>query len=161
MGKDIFGNELMSLGGVFTADEGIITFPTVNPNSTGIFMIQTITITQAQNTGIIYDLASNYVMLTKGKPAFGQCTFAQIIGPKVEMEDFFNQFGNICNASKNILDVILTRGACEGETQVSKRIALRLYNCFINTMSLASDVGSYQIRQDLTLFFRQMSRIES
>ena len=109
---ELFTRAQNVFGGAFAADLGKLTF---GEGLTGT-LVQNLNATYMQNVSRLYEVGNSgdaakvyYV----GGRAQGQMGIARVVGPSVTVCDFYEKFGNVCNAGQNLVQLTLNPLACD------------------------------------------------
>ncbi len=108
---DLFTRTEVDFGGGMTSQFGMVT---PKNGLTGVLM-QNLSLSYQQQVTRLYELGKQgfktkvyYV----GGRAMGNVSAAHVIGPGVSMRLFYDNFGDVCNAQNNELDLKLTPNIC-------------------------------------------------
>ena len=158
---DIFGTTI-NFGGAFRAQKGIIL--TDVPGLDGILM-QNINVTYNRPVHRIYELGMADIDINfyyiEGRPQ-GTMTAAHVIGPGKDMIQYYEQFGNVCNADKNTIALSLTPNMCplpqrEGN-QPPKIPSMTIYatNCVLMAVGISTTADNLIINENSQLMFNTL-----
>jgi len=159
---DIFGAAI-EFGGAFRAKKGIILSEV--PGLDGILM-QNINITYNRPVQRIYELGMagkpvNFYYI-EGRPQ-GTMTATHVIGPGKDMIQYYEQFGNVCNADKNTIALSLTPNMCplpqrEGQNQQPKIPSMTIYatNCVLMAVGISTTADNLIINENSQLMFNTL-----
>ena len=109
---DIFNRNASNLAGVFVADAAKL----VLAGSLGV-LVQQMQINYAQTITRLYEVGANaangasntyYV----GGRTNGQMSLNRVVGPSNSITTFYTQYGDVCKANKNQINLTLTQTDC-------------------------------------------------
>ncbi len=109
---ELFSRAQNEFGGAFSADLGKLVF------GEGLMgtLVQNLNATYMQNVSRLYEVgnsgAASKVYYVGGR-AQGQMGIARVVGPSVVVCDFYAKFGNVCNAGKNLIQLVLDPLDCD------------------------------------------------
>lgn len=119
--NDIFGSQSSTFGGAFSADDALMTFPSIRDAQTGEataaevpLLLQSASFQYNQAVTRLYELTSNNIYYVRGR-AQGQGTLNQILGPAKLSQNFMTTYGSVCNAANHDLNFTMLAG-CEDES---------------------------------------------
>jgi hypothetical protein len=108
---DIFNRNTDSFGGSFAADNGTITFPALiggNGADAGL-LVQNMGVNYSQQVTRLFEVGSPKIYYVGGRTS-GQASIARVIGPRKIAAEFYQTYGDICNARTNTLHFSMTTG---------------------------------------------------
>ena len=167
IGDEIFKNTQLKLNGAFTADRGIITSQQGLPG----VMMQTFGLQYQQNVSRIYDLgvagetANVYII---GGRSQGMLNVGHIVGPKLAMKKYYQNFSDLCQADKNDITVGLSKADCLGnglggaiqQALGGKRISYTAKFCVLQNVALNVSAQDMLINQQSQLSFSNLEYTE-
>ena len=113
---DVFQRTTDRFGGAFAADKAKLNFPSVTSvaNQAGDFglLIQRLQTTYQQQVTRLYEVGRPSVYYVGGRTS-GDSNLDRVIGPKGIQKNFYTQFGDVCNALKNTMEIKLEGGCGE------------------------------------------------
>lgn len=144
---DIFGRKISGLGGVFNTSEALFTISA--PGFSGVkSLVQNVQIQYSQEFKDLFELGSNNIYMTKGRPR-GRMTVGSIVGGGISKA--FT--GDPCNSA-----TINVRALAGGECGLgSGQVNYTLHNCFVVDFGLSVAVEDMMIRQNMVFTFSNLS----
>lgn len=109
---DVFKDSEFNFGGAFPANKGIIN--TIGGSLTGTLM-QNLGVNYAQQIQKIYELGKagerTNVYYVGSRPS-GSMQVGHILGPGVQLAQYFIKYSDVCQAGTNIIDLNLSGQVC-------------------------------------------------
>ena len=134
---DMLNRKLTESGGSMSVDDTLLTFPGLAGRAAFIpYIVTQLGINYAQQISRIYGLNMSKVFLVSGR-AQGNATLQQILSPGGSLKNFYETYGDVCNAARNLLSFSVRQG-CGTQTFGVQRFTAG--TCLANT--LAIQVGS-------------------
>lgn len=155
--SDLFKRTEVAFGGSMAADKGLIV---PNKGLTGILM-QNLNLTYSQNVSRIYELGKfgeKISMYLIGGRSQGQMGAAHVIGPRVTMKQFYDNFSDVCEAGTNDIK-ILVQAQCD--TAVSNRLAYNAKYCVLVQVGMAVGAADFVINENSALMFSNLEYDET
>jgi hypothetical protein len=111
---DVFGRTPLQFGGAFSADAATVTFGSISSENTGLdagigLLTQQLGINYQQPVTRIYEIGTHNVYYIAGR-CQGNANVARILGPRPIMTAFYEQYGDVCNASENVIQFYAETG---------------------------------------------------
>lgn len=147
MPQDVFGRTVAAYGGSFAADTARLVF---NAAPSSGLLVQNINFQYSQNITRLYDLGDNKVYYVGGRTQ-GQLSIARVIGPRVLLAQFYQQYGDVCNARGNMCMFQMQRG-CEGAS-----FSYTMMYCVITTIGVSAAAADMVINEQSTLMFSSLT----
>lgn len=164
---EMFKRTELNFGGAFAADRGLFV---PNGGLTGVLM-QNINVAYGQQVSRLYEIgASGQVtnVYYVGGRASGNFGTGHVIGPRVLLKAFYEEYSDVCRAGQNIATVSV-RANCGGtapiggvgptrptEGAASKRLIYRLRFCVLTNVTLAVQASDFVINESSQLMFSNM-----
>lgn len=150
---DIFKRTEVDFGGAFTSEKGLIV---PNKGLTGILM-QNFQIQYSQNVTRIYEIGRSgqktKVYLVGGRSQ-GTLSAGHIIGPGVAMQQFYDNFSDVCQANTNDIQIKLTSNICAGGETTS--IGYKAKYCVLTSIGISVAAQDFVISESSQLMFSGM-----
>lgn len=111
MATDIFNRTATTVAGVFTADQGRLSFGGGVPTA----LVQNFNATYSQLINRLYEvgnLGQNTFVYYVGGRTNGNLTIGRVVGPAVLIGAYYTRFGDVCKAKGNSLDFALAQVDC-------------------------------------------------
>jgi len=150
MAQDVFGRTVATYGASFAADTARLVF---SQAPTSGLLVQNINFQYSQNVSRLYDLGDNKVYYVGGRTQ-GQASVARVVGPRVLLAQFYEQYGNVCNARSNHATFEMQRG-CEGAT-----FSYNMKFCVITTIGVAVASADMVVNEQSTMLFSSLTYAE-
>jgi len=112
---DLFNRQNDAYGGSFASDGASVTFPQVGalagvgPSGGVGLLVQNLQLSYAQMVTRIYELGTSQVYYVGGRSQ-GSMGMGRIVGPRAVQLGFYQQFGDVCNADLNQLQISVRIG---------------------------------------------------
>lgn len=158
---DIFSRENDAYGGSFAADGAAITFPQFGGVGAGGgvgLLVQNISVQYSQMITKIYELGTKNCYYIGGRSQ-GSMSMSRIIGPRPIQLDFYQKFGDVCDAATNNIDISVRTGCPTGGTQEGA-VRPSVYSCkFCVIMTIGMSVAAQDmvINEQLQMMFGSMT----
>ena len=118
---DIFNRAGNQFGGSFASDAAKIVFGTGGTGSGDVIggsggvglLTQTAQLNYSQQITRLYEIGSNFTFLVAGRTQGGM-SLGRILGPRKVQTAFYQNYGNVCNASNNNLSIVMETGCPTG-----------------------------------------------
>jgi hypothetical protein len=108
---DIFNRTTDAFGGSFAADSATITFPALinNGGAEAGMLVQNLSCSYQQQVTRLFEVGSPNIYYVGGRTA-GQSSIARVIGPRKMAREFYQTYGDVCNAKTNTLQFAAVAG---------------------------------------------------
>lgn len=149
---DLFKRTELDFGGAMAADRGLIT---ANKGLSGVLM-QNLQLTYSQQVTRIYELGDagkKTAVYYIGGRSQGQLNAAHIIGPKVTMQAFYANFGDVCQARTNDISITM-QAQCDG--QASRRVNYKAKFCVLVQVGMSVAAQDFVINENSSLMFSNL-----
>lgn len=146
----VFKRSQLDFGGAFTADRGLLTFAGGGAAGISPILGQNLNLVYAQQMTRLYEVAdgtappSLYVI---GGRSQGTLQMARVVGPGVQMEAFYERYGDVCMLPYNSLNLQM-QAVCGDPAESGKQHANLLYAL---RYCLLTQIGLGVNSQDLIL----------
>lgn len=135
--SDIYNRKLAEHGGSFSVDDTMLTFPNIPGQAAFVpFIVTQVGLNYAQQVSRIYGMNMNKVFLVSGR-AQGSGSMQQILAPQADLADFYQTYGNVCNADKNVLQFALRSGCGAGAVNANVQRFLASL-CIVSQLGISS-----------------------
>lgn len=157
---DLFRRTEVDFGGAMTAQTGMIV---PNRGLTGVLM-QNFNIQYSQNVTRLYELGRSReitkVYYVAGR-AQGSLSAAHVIGPGVSMQQFYDNFSDVCNAQNNDCQITLTPNLCQSvrvagvvtPIGVASNTTYRAKYCVLVAIGLSVAAADFVVNENSQLMF--------
>ncbi len=154
---DLFKRTELNFGGAMASDKGLLT---PNRGLTGVLM-QGMQINYAQSVTRIYEIGqagktSNVYYI--GGRAQGSLSVNHIIGPALTMQEFYNNFSDVCQARSNSIEIVLQANC--GDTTASQKIVYTAKYCVLVNVGLSLNSQEFVIGNSSQLMFSNLAYAE-
>ena len=144
MSQDVFSREV-TFGGAFSADGARITFADLGAG----LLVQNLNYQYQQSISRLYEVGSPDIYLVAGRTQ-GTVTMNRVVGPKRILPEFYQQYGNVCNAGNNNIKFSAATG-CGGA--VSTRQVIDIRHAIVTALGGAVNANDMIINESLTMMF--------
>ena len=158
---DIFERTGNTLGGTFAADAATIVFATggVGGNAAGGsggvgLLTQNVQVGYQQQVTRLYEVGSNYTFLVAGR-TMGTLSLGRVLGPRPVQTQFYQNYGNVCNAANNIINLAMTEACTAGSTSGSGTgsLAFKLNNVVLTSISISIAAQDMLVNEQVQAMF--------
>ena len=161
---NIFGRASQTLGGVFLADYGKISFGAAVSSA----LVQNVNFTFRQTVNRLYELGNSggvgdetNVYYVGGRQE-GNLTIGRVIGPSHDVSDFYCKFGCVCKATENNLILDLGQGDCLGQPcsaapRAGDILSYKLEQCVITQVGVTVAAQDMLINENVQLMFNNVT----
>jgi hypothetical protein len=146
--NDLFSRNVNTLGGVFAADQSNLSFGQIPAGLTQSAQFQ-----YSQMVNKIFEVESPAIYYVGGRTS-GSGQLTQILGPKRVMQAFYEQFGNMCNARRNTINMTLRAVDCDSSRVNGTEMSARL--CVLNNVSLGVESQGMLFNASSSLLFSNL-----
>lgn len=154
--SELFSRTEVDFGGAMSAQFGVVT---PAGGLTGVLM-QNVQLNYSQQVTRLYELG-NAGMTTKvyyvGGRAQGTMGVAHVVGPGVSIKQFYDTFGDVCQAQSNTLQIDLTPNLCEG----NDRVAYDCKYCVLTSIGMSVAAQDFVINENSQLMFSGLEFVGS
>lgn len=150
---DIYNRNTDTYGGSFAADQAKVLFPAMI-NGLGAdagLLVQNMTATYTQQISRVFEVGSSAIYYVGGRTA-GQASIARIIGPKKIAKEFYQTYGDVCQARTNTLHFSVSTG-CDTDTVGFSRAAYTAHFVVITTVGISIGAADMLINENLQMMF--------
>jgi hypothetical protein len=144
----VFKDTAFNFGGAFPANKGVIT--SIGGTLSGVLM-QSMDVRYQQQVQRIYELGiaqkQTSVYFVGAKPS-GNVSVNHIMGPGVALAKYFTDFGDMCNANHNHLQINLSGQICNPDAQGGNNFPACVMTaglCTLNNVGFSTNVGNMLI----------------
>jgi hypothetical protein len=145
---DIFGRNVIPVGGVYSSDTAIMTVSGATSSGVGA-LVQNVECTYSQQINQIFELGSNQVYMQLGR-AQGQLTVGKILSTS----DFDRTLFNSCSGGGTV--IIEATSGCFGSANAATGATLT--GVFITQYGITMTTQDLLIRENLTAVFTGMQQ---
>jgi hypothetical protein len=159
--NDIFSRNSSQLGGVFAADQAKLTLL-----GGTIMLVQRLNMSYSQMVTRLWEVGGPNIYYVVGRTQ-GQMGLDRVIGPTGTIKDFYNTFGNACNARSNTLSFSLQQTDCSADENTDEagtgisasagKASYTLQNCVITQVAVGVAAQDMIISENTTLLFSSLS----
>lgn len=150
---DLYNRTSSKLGGVFSADGASITFSGVinsSGDAGGVGLLsQNMNVQYRQMITQLYEIGSQDTFLVAGRTQ-GSFQMSRILGPRPVLPAFYKQFGDVCQADRNMLGFSVASGC--GTTAAAK-MSFKIRNIVLENVALSVNAGDMMISDQLSARF--------
>lgn len=139
--------------GSFRADTATVTIGGLD--GCGL-LLQQLNFVYRQQITRLYELGSNGIYYVAGR-AQGQLSVSEIVGPTAIALGFIRQFGDVCQAQNNNLDI----GATAGCDKQATAFRYKIQGCVITSISAGIQARDVIINQQLQMEFAALDLVDS
>lgn len=154
--SDIFKRTELKFGGAFAADKGLIT---PNKGLTGI-MMQSLSLNYAQNVTRLYEIGrageSANVYYVGGRSQ-GSMQAAHVLGPKVSMKQYYENFSDVCQAETNDIELRMANAECHSG---GKSVKYKAKYCVLIQIGMSVTSQDLVINENSQLMFSNLEYTE-
>jgi hypothetical protein len=143
---DIFSRASNQLGGSFAADSALIVFSggslagggatIVGPSGGVGLLTQQLQVSYQQQISRLYEVGTNFTYLVAGR-TMGNMSMGRILGPRPVQQQFYLNYGNVCNAALNNLTLQMETGCPTGPATGSQG-GLGMFHFDVKSLVLTS-----------------------
>ena len=155
---DVFKRTELNFGGAFAADKGLIT---PNKGLTGV-MMQNLSLNYSQNVTRIYEIGkvneTPHVYYIGGRSQ-GTMQAAHVIGPKLAMKEYYENFSDVCEAETNDIEIKLTKADCRPGGG-AKTISYKAKYCVLIQIGMSVSAQDLVINENSQLMFSNLEYTE-
>lgn len=144
MSQDVFSREV-TFGGAFSADGARVTFADFGAG----LLVQSLNYQYQQSISRLYEVGSPDIYLVAGRTQ-GQVSMQRVVGPKRILPEFYQQYGDVCNAGNNNVKFSASTG-CGGA--VSTRQTIDIRHAIVTALGGAVNANDMIINESLTMMF--------
>ena len=158
---DVFKNTEMRYGGGFSANVGIV--QSVGGRLDGTLM-QNLQWQYAQQANQLYELGRageiSRFYYVSGR-ASGTLGVGHIIGPGLQLQNYYRDFSDVCNAGANIVETTLRDTSCntQNNRQPGDVRGMRMKFCILVSVGMGAQVPDLQIREQSQLMFGNAEQV--
>ena len=151
MSLDIFSRKTDVFGGAFAADQVALSFPDIGDAGGEIgLLIQRLGMTYQQQVTRLYEVGHEAIYYVGGRTS-GEIAVDRIIGPKVISAEFYDTYGDLCNAQTNTLDLNVQTG-CAGSTgHFTEGVTYTAHMCVITSIGVSVAAENMLINESLRI----------
>ena len=156
---DVFKRTELKFGGAFAADKGLIT---PNKGLTGV-MMQSLNLNYSQNVTRIYEIGSTAAAPSVyyiGGRSQGTMQAAHVIGPKVAMKAYYDNFSDVCEAETNDIELKLTKADCRPGGG-ARTITYKAKYCVLIQIGMSVQAQDLVINENSQLMFSNLEYTEA
>lgn len=156
---DVFKRTELKFGGAFAADKGLIT---PNKGLSGI-MMQSINLNYSQNVTRMYEIGSTAAdpnVYYIGGRSQGTMQAAHVIGPKVAMKTYYENFSDVCEAETNDIELKLTKAECKSGG-AARSISYKAKYCVLIQIGMSVSAQDLVINENSQLMFSNLEYTET
>lgn len=149
--SDLFKRTEVDFGGAMTSEKGLIV---PNKGLTGLLM-QNIALQYVQQVSRLYEVGrsgENIHVYYIGGRAQGTLSPSHIIGPGPTMRVFYDNFGDVCEAATNDIQIKLTPNICPGTTS-SEGLDYTAKFCVLTMIGFSVQSEQFVINEGSQLMF--------
>lgn len=114
MAQEIFVRAATQLAGVFSADQGRLSFG----GGISTALVQNVNATYMQNVTRLYEVGNTHGQLANvyyvGGRSQGTMAIARVVGPSVLLAAYYRKFGDVCQAKTNTIELLFDPLDCDG-----------------------------------------------
>ncbi len=156
--SDLFKRTELNFGGATAADRGILV---PNKGLTGL-LLQQLTLNYSQNVTRIYEIGirgerPNVYYI--GGRSQGMLNVAHIIGPRLTMLEFYDNFSDVCEAGTNDIKIEVS-SECNEFGTFGPALAYNCKFCVLVSVGLAIAANDFVINSNSSLMFSNMEYSE-
>jgi len=144
MAQDIYSREI-SYGGAFSSDGASVQFAGFSAG----FLMQSLQWNYQQHISRLYELGSANIYLVAGRTQ-GTVNMTRVLGPVSIATEFYEQYGNVCNAAENNLSFSMETG-CGGAQSAEQTIDIR--HVIIQGIAGAATAERMVLHETLAMIF--------
>jgi hypothetical protein len=147
MAQDVFSREV-TFGGAFSADGARVTFADFGAG----LLVQNLNYQYQQSISRLYEVGSPDIYLVAGRTQ-GTVTMNRVTGPKRILPEFYQQYGDVCNAGGNNVKFSASTG-CGGA--VTTRQVIDIRHAIISALGGSVNANDMIINEIITMMFLYM-----
>ena len=149
---DVFNRSTDQMGGSFSADSGKITFPALinNQGADAGLLIQNMSANYTQQITRLFEVGSSNIYYVGGRTA-GNANVSRVVGPRKIAKEFYQTYGDVCQARSNTLHFSVTAGC--GESGETARASFTAHFVVITTIGLAVGAADMLINEQLAMMY--------
>jgi hypothetical protein len=144
MSQDVFSREV-TFGGAFSADGARVTFADFGAG----LLVQNLNYQYQQSISRLYEVGSPDIYLVAGRTQ-GTVSMQRVVGPKRILPEFYQQYGDVCNAGNNNVKFSASTG-CGGA--VSTRQTIDIKHAIVTALGGTVNANDMIINENLTMMF--------
>jgi hypothetical protein len=159
---DVFNRAGNTLGGTFSVDAAQIVFSgggtagAAPGLSGGVGLLsQNAQFSYQQQVTRLYEIGSNYTFLIAGR-AQGSLALGRVLGPRPVQTQFYQNYGDVCNAANNNLAILMSAGcttAAQGVGQGTGTLAFNVKNVVIVSIGINVAAQDMIVNEQLQAMF--------
>lgn len=157
---DIFKNTELGFGGAFTADKGLIS----GGKLTGV-MMQQLSLQYQQQVTRIYEIGEQGASMTNiyyiGGRSSGTMQVAHVVGPKLAMKAYYDEYSDVCAAAKNDISLKLTKVDCNTKGGGTKTITYIAKYCVLVQIGMSVSAQDMVINENSQIMFSNLDLTET
>lgn len=150
---DVFTRTEVDFGGAMHAQNGILT----PSNGLSGVLMQNIQLSYSQQVSRLYELgtagAKTKVYYVGGRSQ-GTMGASHVIGPGVSMKKFYDNFGDVCKAQTNTVQIDLAPNICAGNGQVAVKYTCKY--CVLISLGVSVAAQDFVVNENSQLMFSGM-----
>ena len=162
MPKDVFNRDSLAFGGAFVADKGLIGTPG-NAGGAGLanfgVLMQNLQVQYAQQVNRIYEIgrinADARVYYIGGRPQ-GSMSVAHVIGPALNVLEYYQQFADVCRAENNVVSLVLEKAACHLPNNQAGGMSITAKYCTLMQIGISAQAESLMLSENSNIQFASL-----
>jgi hypothetical protein len=143
---DVFRNAVSRFSGAFAGDGARLHFQGVGDAG---FLVQNLSFQYSQNVTRLYEVGRRDIYYVSGRTA-GQLTLSRVVGPRTLLSQFYETYGDVCNALTNTMTFSM-RNRCD---DVSAKYVAKF--CVIVSISVNVAAGDMVIGEQSSSMFSSL-----
>jgi hypothetical protein len=142
------GGKSQALNGVIRAEDVLLTFPGNTAGSEGS-LVQQAELTCERTVNMIYEIGSPKVYYV-GDRRRGTARFSRVVGGSATFKNMIQQFGDICKASQNDIDLKVGSGQCGG---TKGTITYKMIASTLNSLGASVTANDIVVTENMGFMF--------
>jgi hypothetical protein len=147
-GKSIYSGNSQSLQGVIRAEDVYLTFPGLAKGDVGA-LVQQAQITCERSLNMLYEIGSPAVYYV-GDRRRGTAQFSRVVGGSKNFKEMIAQFGNICKAKDNHIELEVGGTVCAA---TGEGVKYKMLSATLNTIGASVTAQDIVVTENMGFMF--------